>query len=68
LWPSCIAGIAAFAFRRALNPNIEPVIALSLCGLVFVGLYLGCIMLHKGSTSPIYAAQASLRQNARSSR
>jgi hypothetical protein len=51
-----------------LNPNIEPVIALSLCGLVFVGLYLGCIMLHKGSRSPIYAALAFLRQNARGSR
>jgi O-antigen/teichoic acid export membrane protein len=52
LWPSCIAGLAAFAFRRALNPNIEPVIALSLCGLVFGGLYLGCIMLLKTSRLP----------------
>jgi PST family polysaccharide transporter len=51
-WPSCIAGIVAFAFRRALNPNIEPVIALSLCGLVFGGLYLGCIMLLKTSRLP----------------
>jgi hypothetical protein len=51
-----------------LNPNIEPVIALSLCGLVFVGLYLGCIMLHKDSRLPIYAALAFLRQNARGSR
>lgn len=65
-WPSCIAGIAAFAFRRTLNANIEPVIALFLCGLVFGGLYLGCIMLRKTSRSPIYAALASLRQSARS--
>ena len=65
-WPSCIAGLAAFAFRRALNPNIEPVIALSLCGLVFGGLYIGCILGPKGSRSPIYAALTSLRQSARS--
>jgi len=65
LWPSCIAGIAAFAFRLALNPNIQPVIALSLCGLVFVALYLGSIMLHRGSRSAIYAALGSLRRSAR---
>jgi PST family polysaccharide transporter len=65
-WPSCVAGIAAFAFRRALNPNIEPVIALTLCGLVFGGLYLGCTLLLKTSRSPIYVALAALRQSARS--
>jgi O-antigen/teichoic acid export membrane protein len=64
-WPSCIAGIAAFALRRALNPNVEPVIALFLCGLVFGGLYLACILLPKTSRSRIYAALAFLRQSAR---
>ncbi len=64
-WPSCVAGLAAFAFRRELVPNIAPVIALSLCGLVFVGAYLGCIMLLKTSRLPIYVAIASLRQSAR---
>jgi PST family polysaccharide transporter len=64
-WPSCIAGIAAFAFRRALNPNIQSIIALFLCVLVFGGLYLGCILVLKTSRQPIYAALASLRQSAR---
>jgi O-antigen/teichoic acid export membrane protein len=62
-WRSCIAGLAAFAFRRALNPNVEPVMALTLCGLVFGVLYLACILLPRTSRSPIYAALASLRQS-----
>jgi PST family polysaccharide transporter len=60
-WPSCVAGLAAFAFRRALKSSVEPLMALALCALVFGSLYLACTMLLKRSRLLIYAALASFR-------
>jgi O-antigen/teichoic acid export membrane protein len=63
LWPSCLAGFAAWTFRHAVLPDARPGIAFVICAVVFGIFYLAAIMCSRASRPTVVAGLSALSKS-----
>jgi O-antigen/teichoic acid export membrane protein len=62
-WPSCLAGVAAWMFRRAVLSDARPIMAFGACSVVFGIFYIGAIMCSRVSRPTVVAGVSALSKS-----
>ncbi len=61
--PSCFAGVAAWLCERALPTGLSPIIALSVCALVFAICYMLAVTVSKRNRLLVFGGISALRKS-----